>query len=128
MSVDSPQALYYSGFAPHQSDSLVSPVDYDASVPEWERKINSDEIREQSIFESYSPKNDVERLSKLRHLSHEDRTHYLVENVLSHLEEFAGEIKAKVLPGILKRDGSIHIFDTDVSDMARRSVQIKGQD
>ncbi|MDP4011967.1 MAG: hypothetical protein Q8P72_07155, partial [Candidatus Roizmanbacteria bacterium] len=47
---------------------------------------------------------------------------------LSHLEEFAGEIKAKVLPGILKRDGSIHIFDTDVSDMARRSVQIKGQD
>ena len=128
MSVDSPQALYYSGFALHQSDSLVSPVDYDASVPEWERKINSDEIREQSIFESYSPKNDAERLLKLQELSPEGRAHYIVENVLSYLEESAGEIKAKVLPGIIKRDGSIHMMETDVSDMAQRSVQLKGRD
>jgi len=112
----------------HRSDSLVSAPDLNGSSPLWERKNNNVEMGKQSIFESYNPINDAERLLKLQELSPEERSHYIVENVLSHLEEFAGEIKAKVLPGIIKHDGSIHILETDVSDMAQRSVQLKGRD
>ena len=47
------------------SEGVASQTDYDASIPIWERG----SAKEQSIFESYSPLNDAERLKDLQHLS-----------------------------------------------------------
>ncbi|PIZ62626.1 hypothetical protein COY16_03775 [Candidatus Roizmanbacteria bacterium CG_4_10_14_0_2_um_filter_39_13] len=112
--------------APHSSsihsEGVVSRPDYDASILLWER----DAPQEQSIFESYSPINDAERLQDLEHLSPEQKEYYIHENVISYLEEFVGNISVKKLTGILKKDGTLSMLGTDVTDMYRHSAQLAG--
>ena len=83
-------------------------------------------VQEQSIFESYRPINDAERLQDLKHLSPEQKEYYIHENVISYLEEFVGNISVKKLAGILKNDGTLTMLGADVTDMYKHSAQLAG--
>jgi|GEM_PF-3396654 len=111
-------------YPPHtHSDKPVSRDDYDASIPIWERAENG----EQSIFESYNPINDAERLRDLEHLPSEQKDYYICENVISYLEEFVGEIPVKKLAGILQNDGNFTMLGVNVTDMYERSAHVAGK-
>ncbi|CAN5151354.1 hypothetical protein BH09PAT2_BH09PAT2_00870 [soil metagenome] len=81
----------------------------------------------QSIFESYDPFNEAERLQKLSHLSPELQQYYISENLLSYFEEFAAEIRIKKLSGVIKIDGAIEMLGTNVTEMYKHSAQLAGQ-
>jgi len=84
-------------------------------------------IAPQSIFESYSVDNEVNRLRAESELSPAERTFYLKENLLSYFEEFAAQIKVKKLSGHVRPDGSLYMQGTNVSDMYKRSALMQGQ-
>ena len=80
----------------------------------------------QSIFESYDPLNEAERIQKLSHLTPEQQRYYISENLQSYFEEFAAEIKVKKLAGVLKDDGSIEMLGTNVTEMYNHSAALAG--
>ena len=82
----------------------------------------------QSIFESYSPINDALRLRNLQALTQSEKEFYIKENVLSYLEEFAGEISLKKLSGILKPDGALEMLGANVTEMYRFTAQNSARD
>lgn len=81
----------------------------------------------QSIFESYDPINDAERLQKLSHLTPELQQYYIKENLLSYFEEFAAEIKVKKLSGVIKDTGEMEMVGTNVTDMYTHSAELAGK-
>lgn len=85
-----------------------------------------EEAKRQSIFESYDPINDAERLQKLSHLSPELQKYYVKENLLSYFEEFAAEIRIKKLSGVIKDTGEMEILGTNVTDMYNHSAELAG--
>jgi len=124
--VESPQINYYKAL-PFESDFIVSRADYEASIPIWQRAEAHMAEDERSIFESYSPKNDAERIQKLAHLTQEQQNYYISENVLSYLEEFAGNVGVKKLSGIVRSDGVLEMVGTNVSDMYRHAAATAGR-
>ncbi len=80
----------------------------------------------QSIFESYDPLHDAERLQKLSHLSPELQRYYIKENLLSYFEEFAAEIRVKKLAGVIRDTGEMEILGTNVTEMYNHSAQLAG--
>ncbi|MDA1317190.1 MAG: hypothetical protein O3B87_04155 [bacterium] len=83
---------------------------------------------QQSIFESYSPRNDATRLRELTHLTSAEQWYYIQENVMAYLEEFAGEIPLKQLSGIVRPDGSLEMCGANVTEMYRYSARLAGTD
>jgi hypothetical protein len=83
----------------------------------------------QSIYESYNAFNEVKYLqNELSSLSEEERAYYLRENILSYIEEFAGEIRIKKIKGIITESGRMDILGSDIAEMCRKTSREKGSD
>ncbi len=100
-------------------------IEAQTAPPQDRIKLHSGDLQ-QSIFESYNPRNDATRLQELTHLTPIEQEYYIKENVMAYLEEFAGEIPLKQLAGILRPDGSLEMCGANVTNMYRYSAQLAG--
>lgn len=112
----------------YSRDPIIQSADsYDAISQERIPSFYGQESLTQSIYESYNALNEVKYLqNELAGLSDKERAYYLRENMLSYMEEFAGEIRIKKLKGIVTNDGKMNILGSDIAEMCRKTAQMKG--
>jgi len=108
--------------------AILSSEPFDRPSQERTSSFYRPESLTQSIYESYNALNEVKYLqNELAGLSEEERAYYLKENMLSYMEEFAGEIRIKKLKGIITSDGKMNILGSDIAEMCRKTSQMKGE-
>ncbi len=92
------------------------------------RKTSREREFTQSIYESYNAFNEAERIQKLQHLTPEEKSYYISENVISYLEEFVGKIRIKKLSGVLKEDDSMEMLGTNLTEMYNHAAYLAGEE
>lgn len=122
-----PQEDHFIGknpFIQSKPDILVQSKNSKAEIHSTEKKQELGTF--QSIYESYSAFNEAERMQKLEHLTAEQKSYYISENIISYLEEFVANIRIKKLSGVIKDDGSMEMLGTNVTEMYNHSAEMAG--
>lgn len=87
-------------------------------------EINNPNSEEESIFNYYSIKNEVDFINNKR-LDENQKEYYLRENILRFLGEFAGKVPYTKITYVLRTDG-LYYGDIKMSDVYKQTAQEAG--